>query len=131
MTAYEILSELVRRMSGSRTSEAVFHDDEISEWPSGLLDLLVRLELLRAAQPAVFVECDGCEERCTMPVHVYPEQGTRAARAFVSCDKREDVGRIHVKAARLRRWHSTSEMVARAIARLLNGTARPLDATRA
>lgn len=36
-----------------------------------------------------------------MPVHVFPAEGGRLARALITCDKRDDVGRVVVDFRRL------------------------------
>ncbi len=68
-------------------------------------EVLVKSGLLGRAEPAQVIECDGCERNCFMPVHVRPAEGNRPARAFISCDKPEDVGRVPVELGRLTQWH--------------------------
>ena len=60
-----------------------------------------------------------------MPVHVRPAEGNRPARAFISCDKPEDVGRVPVELGRLAQWRITGGMLAGAMARLLGFTNPP------
>jgi hypothetical protein len=79
---------------------AFFFWDEVKGWPAGILDILVTSGLLQQAQPMDIIECDGCEVKCIMPVIVYPAQENKAGRAFISCDKPEDMGRIKVSFAR-------------------------------
>jgi hypothetical protein len=59
-----------------------------------------------------------------MPVHVRPAEGNRAARAFISCDKPEEVGRVPVELNRLAQWRITGGMLADTVARLLGFTNR-------
>jgi hypothetical protein len=54
-----------------------------------------------------------------MPVHVRSAEGNRPARAFISCDKPEDVGRVPVELGRLAQWRITGGMLAGAVARVL------------
>ena len=60
-----------------------------------------------------------------MPVYVRPGEGNRPARAFISCDKPEDVGRVPVELGRLAQWRITGGMLAGAVARLLGFTKPP------
>ena len=60
-----------------------------------------------------------------MPVYVRPAEGNRPARAFISCDKPEDVGRVPVELGRLAQWRITGGMLAGAMARLLGFTNPP------
>lgn len=75
---------------------------------------------MQSAQPAHVVECDGCEENCFMPVTVYPIADDRPARAFITCDKRDDIGRVRVDFHRMKQWQCTGELVANALCRLLS-----------
>ena len=60
-----------------------------------------------------------------MPIFVRPAEGNRPARAFISCDKPEDVGRVPVELGRLAQWRITGGMLAGAMARLLGFTKPP------
>jgi hypothetical protein len=54
-----------------------------------------------------------------MPVHVRPAEGNRPARAFISCDKRDNIGRVPVEMGRLAQWRITGGMLAGTMASLL------------
>lgn len=83
-----------------------FFWDEVKYWPAGVLDLLVTSGLLQQAQPRDTIECDGCEENCiNMRVEVYPAQEDKPGRAFITCDKRDDMGRVRVDFRRMEQWH--------------------------
>lgn len=78
------------------------------------------------------VECDGCEENCVMPVTVYPAQENKPGRAFINCDKRDDIGRIHVDFRRMEQWQSSGEIIAAALVQILDFTesAKAIDGKR-
>lgn len=99
--------------------DAFFPWDEVKSWPPGALDALVASGLLQKAQPATAIECDGCEESCTMPVTVYPAQGDKPGRVFITCDKRDDIGRVQVDFQRMAQWQATDGMVAATMDNLL------------
>jgi len=87
-----------------REGEETLSVEEIEAWPPGDVAALKRLKIVKKATPAKVIVCPGCEEACLMPVHVCPAQDDRALRIFISCDKREDTGRIQIDPAELERW---------------------------
>lgn len=98
---------------------AFFFWDEVKDWHTGALDVLVTSGLLQPAQPMATIECDGCEDNCTMPVTVYPAQEDKPGRAFITCDKRDDMERVRVDFRRMEQWQTTGGLIAAALARLL------------
>ena len=91
---------------------AFFFWNEVKDWPSGTLDILVTSGVLQQAQPMTTIECDGCEERCSnKPVVVYPAQVENPGRAFILCDELEDMGRIKVSFDRMRQWRCSTDAV--------------------
>jgi hypothetical protein len=115
---------LERLTCADPVKSAFFPWDEVRDWPAGALDVLVASGLLQPAQPAAAIECDGCEESCTMPVTVYPAQDNKPGRAFIACDKRDDIGRVPVDFRRMEQWQVTGELIAAVLAKLL-GLSRP------
>jgi hypothetical protein len=107
MQAEELLASLKARFGCDTTGRITIQADEVAEWPQGLFDQLIADKLLKQAEPTHTLECRGCEEACYMPVHVFQAEGARPARAFIACDKRDDVGRVAVDFARTRQWHMT------------------------
>jgi hypothetical protein len=87
-----------------REGEETLSVEEIEAWPPGDVAGLKRLMVVKKATPAKVIACPGCEEACLMTVHVYPAQDDRALRIFISCDKREDTGRILIDPAELEQW---------------------------
>lgn len=59
---------------------------------------------MKQASHATSVVCHGCEEACLSEVEfVGGEEGT-PLRAYVVCERRDDIGRVEVPLERLRRW---------------------------
>ncbi len=125
MTECGLLEHIFERLSHAKSGEEVFDANEAAQWPEGALEVLIDFGLLGRAEPAQVIECDGCERSCFMPVHVRPAESDRPARAFISCDKPEDVGRVPVELARLARWRITGAMLAGVATRLLGFTSPP------
>jgi hypothetical protein len=119
VTESDLLKHIFERLGCANSGEEIFGADEAAQWPEGALETLVTCGLLGRAEPAKIVECDGCERNCFMPVHVRPAEDNRPARAFIACDKPENVGRVPVELGRLAQWRITSEMLAGVMARLL------------
>lgn len=119
MTENGLLEYIFDRLGRADAAEEIFGADEAADWPAGALDTLTKAGLLRRAQPTQVIECTGCEENCIMPVHVFPAEDNRPARAFISCDKRDDVGRVPVDMRRLEQWQTTGGLIADALAQLL------------
>jgi len=82
--------------------EAALSWDEVAQWPAGVLDLLTRCGILREQRPASSIGCDGCEEACLEDI-VFVGTGDDT-RAYVACQRRDDIGRVEVPLDRLRRW---------------------------
>ena len=87
-----------------REGGEILSAEEIESWPQGDIAALKRHKLVKKATPAKVIACPGCEEACLMPVHVYPAQDDKSLRIFISCDKREDTGRILINPAELEQW---------------------------
>ncbi|MHB1175453.1 MAG: hypothetical protein ACYCZJ_10060 [Sulfuriferula sp.] len=119
MTRADLLESILERLAGAGAAKALFSADETAAWPAGALETLVNASMLQQAQPASVVECTGCEENCLMPLHVFPAEGNRLARAFIACDKRDDVGRVSVDFCRLEQWQTTGKLIADVLAHLL------------
>lgn len=80
--------------------------DAVKNWPKNALSILIESGLLTPATPAKLVVCDGCEEDCTMRVHIMPGAHPRA---LIMCD---DLGRQPVKLEQLKQWQYTGDQLA-------------------
>jgi hypothetical protein len=118
MTPLEALLELLERVGASRDAATLVSGEELSRWPAEAVLALQSEKLLVRASPAASVVCPGCEQQCAMPVNTMPA-GTGKAASFVVCDKREDINRVPVSAARLRQRRCSVEAVGGFVARSL------------
>jgi hypothetical protein len=98
-----LLAALSARLDCSPET-AVYIGADVREEIGELADLLADAGLLLPAEPASALICDGCERNCVMPVQVAPATAAQPGRAFIVCDKRDDIGRVPVDLVRLRRW---------------------------
>jgi len=110
MTPEATLIELLGRVSARLGESVTVSTEELNQWPAAAVSVLKSQGLLLKARPAKSVICDGCEQDCSMPVQTV----TRAngpATSFVVCDKRSDINRVHVPAARLALWRCDAQAV--------------------
>jgi hypothetical protein len=121
-----LLAALVVRLGGSSETAIFLRADE-EEDIGELAEALVGAGLLLPAEPASAVICDGCERNCVMPVEIAPAINGRPARAFIVCDKRDDIGRVCVEPRRLRRWIFSLPLLARALAAALKTNQEPSE----
>jgi hypothetical protein len=127
MTENDLLEHIFERLSGAGAGMEVFGGEETAQWPKGALEILAKSGLLERTEPAQVIECDGCERNCFMPVYIRPAEGNRPARAFISCDKPENVGRVPVELERLAQWRITGAALAGVTARLLGLAKAPQE----
>lgn len=118
MKSEDALLELLHRVAAAGGASAWFSGPELADWPAAPLGHLKAAGLLFKGPPADTVTCPGCEEDCTMPVEVAISQ-SGTARAFVFCDKRDDVGRVTVPVDLLEQWACSPERLADGLAALL------------
>lgn len=90
-------------------------------------EALVSAGLLLSAEPTSAVICDGCERNCVMPVEITPAINGRSSQTFIVCDKRDDIGRVRVEPATLRRWTFSLPLLARTLAKALKLDQEPVE----
>jgi hypothetical protein len=122
-----LLATLSARL-GCSSETAVYVGADECEGIGELADALVDGGLLLPAEPASALICDGCERNCVMPVNIAPATAAQSDRAFIVCDKRDDIGRVSVEPSRLRRWMFSLPVLANALARTLKTDHEPVEA---
>ena len=110
MTPEAALVELLSRVGTLVDAAVTVNTEELNEWPAAAVAALKSQKLLRKARPAISVVCHGCEQECSMPVHTVPHANLPAT-SFVVCDKRSDINRVAIPAARLAQWRCDAEAV--------------------
>ena len=119
MTTEAALIELLGRV-GARLGESVtVSTEELNQWPAAAVSALESQGLLLKARPVKSVVCPGCEQQCSMPVHTVT-RANAAAASFVVCDKRSDINRVAVPAARLALWRCDAKAVCGFVAACLD-----------
>lgn len=114
----DVLYVVLDRLAAAAGEAALFSERELAEWPAAALARLKAEGLLVKGPPADTLTCPGCEEDCIMPVEIATTAGG-TLRAFVVCDKRDDVARVAIARDLLEQWTCSPERVADVLARLL------------
>lgn len=127
MNPADVLPAVLDRVAAAAGEAAQFSERELAEWPAAALARLRAEGLLVKGSPADTLTCPGCEEDCLMPVEI-ATTSSGTLRAFVVCDKRDDVARVVIARDLLEQWTCSPERVADVLARLL-GTRRSSDDT--
>lgn len=117
MVSTDRLRFLLARLSDGE--EMFLSAFDVAPWPDGDLDGLMAAGLLREGPQVETITCDGCEEYCVQPVHVRPGLDGRSPSILVVCDRREDIGRVHIQPEKLRQWRCGLDLLAGTLARLL------------
>ncbi len=115
MTPQAALIELLARVGVCNGAAVLVSAEELSQWPAAAVAAMKSQKLLAKARPAASAICPGCERACTMPVYTVPAR----PQSFIVCDKRSDINRVPLSAARLVQWRSDAEAVREFIARSL------------
>lgn len=119
MSNDDLIQIIIERVAAnSDITGAAFYWDEVKHWPEDKVAFFEKIGLLQVAQPMTDIECEGCEESCIMPVNIYPASEATPARAFIVCDKRDDIGRVTVNFDRLKQWQVTGLQLAQFVASL-------------
>lgn len=122
MTPQAALIELLGRVGARNGTATMVSTEELNQWPVAAVATMKTQNLLLKARPAKSVVCPGCEQECSsMPVHTVTRANAPAA-SFVVCDKRSDINRVPVPAARLAQWRSDAQTVCGFIAASLGMT---------
>jgi hypothetical protein len=131
MTPEATLIELLGRVSARLGESVTVSTEELNQWPAAAVSVLKSQGLLLKARPAKSVICDGCEQDCSMPVQTLTRPKATAATFFVVCDKRSDINRVPIPAARLAQWRCDAQAVCGFVAAslgLVQTTVQPSEA---
>lgn len=120
-TATAALGELLARLGATGGGVIELRSDELAGWPAEAVQALQAHRVLARSSPATTAICDGCERGCPMAVQVRTTPG-QPPRAFIVCDKDDDIGRVAVGLQRLEQWRASEASLADALATLLGST---------
>ncbi|MEX0963779.1 MAG: hypothetical protein WDZ52_07040 [Pseudohongiellaceae bacterium] len=124
MTPQLTLIELLDRLAALQGNTVTINTDELSQWPTEIVEELKTHNLIRITRPATSVVCTECEEECERPVHTITDSPSDPA-LFVVCEKRDDINRIPVPINRVEQWQTSCTLLADFLSGLL-GLHRPV-----
>jgi hypothetical protein len=130
MKLNDLLDHILNRLDLVAAEAHVFTADEVAGWPREALDFFINQGLLALTTPAHSLECDGCEERCFMPVTFAPADAPQNTGPFIVCNQRDDIGRVAIAADRLKRWRVDLERLAGVLSKLLEIDQTPCELIR-
>lgn len=110
MKAIDALLEILNRVGACQGKAVFVSDEELLQWPKAAVKAMKSQKLIAKAKPASSAVCQECERDCVMPVHSLSTT-TGKSSSFIVCDKRSDVNRIPVAAARLRQWKCNADLI--------------------
>jgi hypothetical protein len=119
MKNHLILQKILKRLDSHHKDALTLSNNDIYKWPKDTFKALKKQGIIKPGTPAKDLKCSNCEEYCMMPVTVRPADASGRVRAFISCDKREDIGRISVDPAALNTWRLDIHNFAKALAATL------------
>lgn len=125
MTGADALAALLARVAASDGEPARFSERELAEWPAAAVAQLKAEGLLVKGPPADVVSCPGCEDDCAMTVETATTAGGKL-RAFVVCDRRDDVARVAIARDAIEQWQCSPVQLATQLAKFL-ALRRPLS----
>jgi hypothetical protein len=85
---------------------------ETAHWPPSLFNALLETALVRPAGSANIVVCRGCDHACAMNVNSDTHPQTGNSRAFIVCDRRDDMGFIGLDSCDLKQWQLSRRQLA-------------------
>ena len=125
-SAIDYFTLLLRQLAAIDGDTLLISNEERVEVPDDVWTTMVQLKIVQQVQHAKSVICDGCEENCVRPAHIYLATVKSPARAFVVCDMREDVGRVNVDFERLNQWQVSEQQLAEMVRDLLGHSTQPV-----
>lgn len=123
MTLDDVLQDMIQHLDSKGNGTIAW--EQVREWPEGAVQIFQDAGWIKPTAPAKTVVCPGCEESCFMPVHVSPAMQGQPVRAYVACDRREDMGRIPIPSEMFQQWQVTENQVAQWLARELGFRGKP------
>jgi len=119
------LIELLERVGAVHGKPVYFNEQELNKWSVDFVTAIKSSGLITQAAPAKSTVCPGCEQACAMPIIILNKENT--SKAFVFCDKRNDVNRILIPLEALEQWQASAYSIANLLSRLLELPSSPAN----
>lgn len=96
MDNFDVLSELINRLTENKKKPTAIYQSEIDLWPPNQTKALLKTSILSAPSLAKKAICTGCEEACLRPIQKFQTKENYYS-AFMFCHLRDDTYRIQIK----------------------------------
>lgn len=121
MNSTDLLKIIIERVGFCDAAQgAYFPADEVTQWPQEVMQLLLKAGVIKPAQEfKKTLVCTGCEDACNMLVAFSQEMSDKPRRAYIECERYDNIGRVPVNMSRLYQWHSSGDNFAALLSNLL------------
>ena len=123
MTHDDVLQGLIQHLDSPGDSTLSW--EQVREWPKGTIEIFEKAGWIKAKASAKSLVCPGCEESCFMPVNISPAIQGHPIRAYVACDRRDDMGRIPIPPEMMQQWQITEYQIGQWLALELGLRGKP------
>ena len=118
----QLLRTLLATLGPNGRDPLLVTRSETAHWPPSLFNALLETALIRPAGSANIVVCPGCDHACAMNVNSDTHPQTGNSRAFIVCDRRDDMGFIGLDPCDLKQWQLSRRQLADFLVRNLSLT---------
>jgi hypothetical protein len=118
----QLLRSLLATLGPNGQDVLLVTRSETAHWPPSLFNALLETALIRPAGLANIVVCPGCDHACAMNVNSDTHPQTGNSRAFIVCDRRDDMGFIGLDPCDLKQWQLSRRQLADFLVRNLSLT---------
>jgi hypothetical protein len=116
----QVLRALLTALGPNGRDPLLVTRSETAHWPPSLFNALLETALIRPAGSANIVVCPGCDHACAMNVNSDTHPQTGNSRAFIVCDRRDDMGFIGLDPCDLKQWQLSRRQLADFLVRNLS-----------
>ena len=117
---HETFLRILHRADSNSPDISVCPYHEVAEFSPGVVERLIKLDILREIAPATGVRCDECEENCWIEPTFHDLPKGRVA--YYSCNRNEQVGGFFVELDRFRQWELNFAGLANLMAKAIKPT---------
>ena len=117
---HETFLRILHRADSNSPDISVYPYHEVAEFSPGVVERLIKLDILREIAPATGVRCDECEENCWIEPTFHDLPNGRVA--YYSCNRNEEVGGFFVGLDRFRLWECHFAGLAALVAKAIKAT---------
>ena len=108
----QLLRTLLAALGPNGRDPLLVTRSETAHWPPPLFNALLETALFRPTGSANIMVCPGCDHACAMNVNFDTHPQTGNSRAFIVCDRRDDMGLVSLDPCELNQWQLSRRQLA-------------------